>query len=219
MEFLVRIDVKWPADGDPERKARIVAEEAARSAELAAAGVLRRLWRIPGRWANYGLWEARDATELHAALSSLPFFPWLEIDVRPLGSSQAIATRIKADAGERELLPRPAQGRVAVASDPHDPLYRLVQAEDVDRRRNAVRRTGDAVFLNLGLFRIADHKNRSICSPPYGKDRISADLQCPAEIEDDNIGVAAAEQVEEMRLRPFLAVALVRLDLRCPGYR
>src|SRR5205814_3886585 len=80
MEFLVRIDVKWPADGDPERKARLMAEEAARSAELAASGVLRRLWRIPGRWANYGLWEARDATALHAALASLHFFPWLEID-------------------------------------------------------------------------------------------------------------------------------------------
>lgn len=84
MEFLVRIDVKWPPDGDAETKARLAEEEAARAAELAASGVLRRLWRIPGRWANYGLWEAKDATELHAALASLPFYPWLEIDVRPL---------------------------------------------------------------------------------------------------------------------------------------
>jgi muconolactone D-isomerase len=84
MEFLVRIDVKWPADGDAQKKARLVEEETKRSTELAASGVLRRLWRIPGRWANYGIWEAKDATELHAALSSLPFYPWLEIDVRPL---------------------------------------------------------------------------------------------------------------------------------------
>jgi muconolactone D-isomerase len=84
MEFLVRIDVHWPADGDAQRKARLIEEEAARAAELAAAGMLRRLWRIPGRWANYGIWQAKDATELHAALASLPFYPWLEIDVRPL---------------------------------------------------------------------------------------------------------------------------------------
>jgi muconolactone D-isomerase len=84
MEFLVRVDVHWPADGDPQRKARLIEEEAKRATELAASGVLRRLWRVPGRWANYGIWEARDATELHVALASLPFYPWLEIDVRPL---------------------------------------------------------------------------------------------------------------------------------------
>ncbi|CAN5258936.1 hypothetical protein BH10PSE7_BH10PSE7_38470 [soil metagenome] len=84
MEFLVKIEVKWPPDGDPERKAELAAQEAARSRELAAAGILKRLWRIPGRWANYGLWEAPDATALHTALASLPFFPWLDIDVTPL---------------------------------------------------------------------------------------------------------------------------------------
>jgi muconolactone D-isomerase len=84
MEFLVRIEVEWPPDGDVKQKARLIEEESARAAELARSGVLRRLWRIPGRWANYGLWEAEDATELHAALASLPFFPWLDIDVQPL---------------------------------------------------------------------------------------------------------------------------------------
>lgn len=84
MEFLVRIDVRWPVDGDEQMKARLIEAETARAAELAAAGTLRRLWRIPGRWANYGLWQANDATELHAALASLPFYPWLEIDVHVL---------------------------------------------------------------------------------------------------------------------------------------
>lgn len=84
MEFLVRIDVRWPAGGDPAQRAELVEKEKARSRELAAAGLLRRLWRIPGRWSNYGLWQAKDATELHAALASLPFYPWLDIDVHPL---------------------------------------------------------------------------------------------------------------------------------------
>lgn len=84
MEFLVQIEVHWPPDGDPDERARLVAAERTRGAELAAAGTIRRMWRIPGRWANWGIWFAADATDLHAALASLPFFPWLEITVHPL---------------------------------------------------------------------------------------------------------------------------------------
>ncbi len=84
MEFLVEIDVHWPPDGDRARRDALIEEEVASAARLAAEGKLRRLWRVPGRWANVGLWEARDATELHALLAALPFYPWLEIRVRPL---------------------------------------------------------------------------------------------------------------------------------------
>lgn len=84
MEFLVFITVRWPADGDPDQRRRLIAEEAGRARELAAEGLLRRLWRIPGRWANVGLWQAPDATALHEALTSLPFYPWLDIDVLSL---------------------------------------------------------------------------------------------------------------------------------------
>lgn len=86
MEFLVEIEVHWPADGDPDQKARLTAAEGKRGAELAAEGIIKRLWRIPGQWANVGLWEARDATELHDAIASLPFYPWLEVVVRPLAA-------------------------------------------------------------------------------------------------------------------------------------
>lgn len=86
MEFLVHIEVEWPADGDPTELARLTAAERQRAAELAAEGWIRRLWRIPGRRANWGLWEAPDATALHAALMSLPFYPWLSIDVEPLAA-------------------------------------------------------------------------------------------------------------------------------------
>lgn len=86
MEFLVHIEVRWPPDGDLEEHARLVAAERVRARELVAAGTIRRLWRIPGRRANWGLWAAADATELHAALSSLPFFPWLDIQVHSLAT-------------------------------------------------------------------------------------------------------------------------------------
>jgi len=84
VEFLVSIRVELPAEFDDERRAALLAAEAARAAELAAAGRLVRLWRVPGRLANRGIWEAADATVLHAALTSLPLWPWMEIDVEPL---------------------------------------------------------------------------------------------------------------------------------------
>ncbi len=84
MEFLVRIETEWPPEADPDGFAQLTAAERARARELAEAGVIRRLWRTPGRRANWGLWEADDATALHAAVSSLPLFPWLRVEVHPL---------------------------------------------------------------------------------------------------------------------------------------
>lgn len=86
MEFLVHITVQWPADGDPSLRDQLIAKEGQRAAELAEAGIARRLWRVPGQWANYGLWQAADATALHEALASLPLYPWLDIVVHPLAT-------------------------------------------------------------------------------------------------------------------------------------
>ena len=84
MEFLVRIQVRWPPESDESLKANLIEREAIRARELAIRGVIVRLWRSPGQWANIGIWRAEDATELHEAISSLPFFPWLDVHVEPL---------------------------------------------------------------------------------------------------------------------------------------
>ncbi len=84
MQFLVAMEVVLPSDMSVDRRTALYAAEAARAAELAADGVLKRLWRVPGRRANWGLWEATDATALHDALASLPLFPWLDVTVHPL---------------------------------------------------------------------------------------------------------------------------------------
>lgn len=86
MEFLVHIEVGWPPDGDPDELARLTAGERERASELAKEGRIRRMWRIPGRRANWGLWEAPDATALHAAIASLPLFRWLSVEVVPLAA-------------------------------------------------------------------------------------------------------------------------------------
>lgn len=84
MEFLVHIDVDLPANLPDSEAARLYEAEGTRAAELARLGVLVRLWRIPGRRSNVGLWSADDATALHAALSSLPLWPYMDIAVDAL---------------------------------------------------------------------------------------------------------------------------------------
>ncbi len=86
MEFLVRIEIDLPADMDPERRAGLVEAEAARGRELREAGAIARIWRVPGRLANVGVWRAADATELHDAVSSLPLFNWMTVTVEPLAT-------------------------------------------------------------------------------------------------------------------------------------
>lgn len=84
MEFLVKIEIRWPADAPADRREQIFTEELRVGQQLAREGKLRRLWRIPGRWANWSLYEVADATELHAALTSLPLYPWMDIEVHSL---------------------------------------------------------------------------------------------------------------------------------------
>lgn len=86
MEFLVRIEIGWPPDGDADRFQELLAAERERAAGLTASGTIQRLWRVPGRRANIGLWQAPDSTALHAAIASLPLYPWLEVTVEPLAA-------------------------------------------------------------------------------------------------------------------------------------
>lgn len=86
MEFLLHIKVTFPPDGDPDEKARRITAEGIRARELTAQGIIKRVWRIPGQWANWGLWEAPDATAIHDAVTSLPMWPYLDVTVHPLGA-------------------------------------------------------------------------------------------------------------------------------------
>ncbi|MDN2566396.1 muconolactone Delta-isomerase family protein [Aquibium sp. A9E412] len=84
MEFLVNIRFNWPDTITPEERKRLREEELARAAELTEQGHLVRMWRVIGRRENWGLWRAKDGTEMHAVLSSLPIWPYMDIQVVPL---------------------------------------------------------------------------------------------------------------------------------------
>lgn len=86
MEFLVRGRQHLPHDMDPADRQRILAAEGRRAQELADEGKLRRIWRVPGQRGSWTLWEMPDATGLHAALESLPMYPWYDLVVQPLAA-------------------------------------------------------------------------------------------------------------------------------------
>jgi muconolactone D-isomerase len=87
LEFLVNIKLRWSDDMDPDLKERVIREERAHAAELIKDGHLVRMWRVPCRFENWGLWRAKDATELHNIITGLPANAWMhDIDVRPLAS-------------------------------------------------------------------------------------------------------------------------------------
>jgi muconolactone D-isomerase len=82
MEFLVRIEFTATAE---TRESVLVAEHK-RVRELSDEGTLRRLWMIPGTHAAWSIWEAPGATELHAAIASLPFYPFITVEAHPLAA-------------------------------------------------------------------------------------------------------------------------------------
>lgn len=84
MLYHVRMDVRPPADPAAAGFERLKAEEKAVAAALQRAGKWVHLWRIAGRYANVSVFDVADHDELHAILSGLPLFPFMEIAVTPL---------------------------------------------------------------------------------------------------------------------------------------
>lgn len=83
-EYLVNIRIEWPRDLSNDAIERLSQEERAMAARRASEGHLVRMWRVPGRRENWGLWRAADATELHEILSALPVWPYMQVTVHPL---------------------------------------------------------------------------------------------------------------------------------------
>jgi len=83
-EYLVNIQIEWPRDLSEDVIERLSVEERAMAATRAAEGHLVRMWRVPGRRENWGLWRASDATQLHEILSALPVWPYMNVTVHPL---------------------------------------------------------------------------------------------------------------------------------------
>lgn len=84
MLYLVRMDVRLPADLDPVEADEIKAREKAYSQSLQRDGRWPHLWRVAGEYANYSVFDVSGHDELHEVLSSLPLFPYMDMEVIPL---------------------------------------------------------------------------------------------------------------------------------------
>jgi muconolactone D-isomerase len=84
MLYHVRMDVHPPRDLPQAEFDRLKAAEKARAIELQRDGVWRHLWRIAGAYANFSVFDVPDHDTLHDILSTLPLFPFMTIEVKPL---------------------------------------------------------------------------------------------------------------------------------------
>jgi muconolactone D-isomerase len=82
--YCVRMEVRLPPGADPEHVERLKAKEKARAQELQREGKWRHLWRVAGRYANVSVFDVSDHDELHFILSTLPLFPFMDIEVTAL---------------------------------------------------------------------------------------------------------------------------------------
>jgi muconolactone D-isomerase len=75
------MDVSLPHSMPPAQAAELKQVEKDRAQALQAAGKWRHLWRVAGRYSNVSIFDVTDVEELHALVSTLPLFPYMQIEV------------------------------------------------------------------------------------------------------------------------------------------
>ncbi|MGX9699601.1 muconolactone Delta-isomerase [Janthinobacterium lividum] len=84
MLFHVRMNVNLPLSMPIEQAAQLKQTERELAQRLQHEGKWRHLWRIAGQYANISVFDVDSVEELHNLLTSLPLFPYMQIDVMPL---------------------------------------------------------------------------------------------------------------------------------------
>lgn len=99
LEFFTTFVLSVPPQASAERVALLGEREAERTRELAEAGKLRRLWRLPGVAHNLGLWQAGSRRELDRHLRSLPLAGWLTVTTEPVSRHPSDPSATQAPSG------------------------------------------------------------------------------------------------------------------------
>ncbi|AMP02541.1 muconolactone Delta-isomerase [Collimonas pratensis] len=84
MLFKVRMTVKLPPDMPKSTADELKKTERELAQELQRSGKWRHLWRVVGQYANISIFDVDSSTELHDLLTSLPLFPYMQIEVEAL---------------------------------------------------------------------------------------------------------------------------------------
>lgn len=84
MLFHVQMTVRLPHDMPAPQAAELKAREKQIAQGLQREGTWRHLWRTAGQYANVSVFDVPDNAALHDTLTSLPLFPYMDIEVQPL---------------------------------------------------------------------------------------------------------------------------------------
>lgn len=84
MLFMVQMQVNLPVDMPAEHADKLKADEKALAQQLQRDGKWPHLWRVAGRYANVSIFDVDNNDELHQLLSSLPLFPYMDVQVTAL---------------------------------------------------------------------------------------------------------------------------------------
>jgi len=100
-EFLVTFTLTIPP-GTPDQTAQDAKAREARAAhDLAAQGLLLRLWALPGTGRTLGLYQASDTARMNAILAALPLAPWMTAGTTPLSPHPSDPATSHPDHSER----------------------------------------------------------------------------------------------------------------------
>lgn len=84
MLYCLEIEVNVPHDIDPDEFETLKKQETARAQELQREGKWRHLWRVAGRYASISIIDVANHDELHALITSMPMYKYLDVRVIPL---------------------------------------------------------------------------------------------------------------------------------------
>jgi muconolactone D-isomerase len=96
MLFYVSITVRIPHGTDPDKVKQLTLQEHARAKELEQRGKWLHVWRVVGKWANVSIFKVESPAELHEILTSLPLYPFMEIEVTALCEMQPASPKAAA---------------------------------------------------------------------------------------------------------------------------
>lgn len=86
MLFLVQMKVYPPTHLSQDEFVRIKEEEKQRALEIQRQGKWPHLWRVTGKYSNVSVFDVESNQELHDLLTSLPLFPFMDVDITPMNA-------------------------------------------------------------------------------------------------------------------------------------
>lgn len=98
MLFMVEMTVSLSEDLNPEELDQLLEREKLYSQKLQREGVWRHVWRVTGGYANVSIFDVDSPDQLHAILTGLPLWPYIDARVTSLCNHPSAVRNISDEA-------------------------------------------------------------------------------------------------------------------------